>query len=270
VPLARVNDVDLYYESHGSGEPLVFVHGSWADHHNWDLVVGPLAESFRVVAYDRRGHSKSEQPAGQGSVFEDADDLAALVEELGLAPAHIVGNSGGAAIALRAATRHPKIFRSLIAHEPPLFPLLEGTDFEPGLAEVRNRIGAVLDLLARGDDEDAARLFVNTVAFGPDAWETQLPPEMREVFVANASTFLDEMHDPDFLQMDLDALTTFEKPTLLTDGSESAPFFGPVLDIIASRLPHARRATLEGADHVPQISVPDRYVELVTRFAEVV
>jgi pimeloyl-ACP methyl ester carboxylesterase len=93
---------------------------------------------------------------------------------------------------------------------------------------------------------------------------------MREVFVANASTFLDEMHDPDFLQMDLDALTTFEKPTLLTDGSESAPFFGPVLDIIASRLPHARRATLEGADHVPQISVPDRYVELVTRFAEVV
>src|SRR5438105_3899809 len=71
--VTRVNGVELYYQSRGSGEPLVLVHGSWGDHHNWDPVVAALAESFRVVAYDRRGHSASERPAGQGSVFEDAD-----------------------------------------------------------------------------------------------------------------------------------------------------------------------------------------------------
>jgi pimeloyl-ACP methyl ester carboxylesterase len=80
-----------------------------------------------VLTYDRRGHSASERPGGQGCLFEDADDLAALIEELDLAPAHIAGNSFGAVVTLRAASRHPGAFRSLIAHEPPLFPLLRSS-----------------------------------------------------------------------------------------------------------------------------------------------
>src|SRR5437868_6743397 len=130
---AKVNGVVLYYEVTGSGQPLVLVHGSWGDHHNWDADVAPLAENFQVVAYDRRGHSASERPSEQGSVFEDADDLAALIDYLQLGPANIAANSFGAVIALRAATRHPQIFASLIAHEPPLFPLLAGTELEPVL-----------------------------------------------------------------------------------------------------------------------------------------
>lgn len=266
--VTRVNGVELYYELSGSGAPLVLVHGSWGDHHNWDPVVSSLAESFQVVTYDRRGHSQSERPAGQGSVFEDADDLAALIEELDLSPAHVAGNSFGAVVVLRAATRHPGIFRSLIAHEPPLFPLLAGTELEPALEEVQRRIGAVVGLLERGDDESAARLFADTIAFGPDAWDSQLTPEMREVFIENAPTFLDEVRDLDALQMDLDALAAFEKPGLLTSGTESAPFFGPVVDMVASRLPRADRVTIDGADHVPHISVPERFVELITGFAQ--
>jgi pimeloyl-ACP methyl ester carboxylesterase len=202
--------VELYYELSGSGEPLVLVHGSWGDHHNWDPVVGSLARSFRVLTYDRRGHSASERPVGQGSVFEDADDLAALVEELDLAPAHIAGNSFGAAIALRAATRRPDVFRSLIAHEPPVFALLAGSELEPALEEVQRRVGAVIGLLERSEYESAARLFVDTIAFGPDAWDTRLTEEMHEVFIANAPTFLDETLDPDSPQMDLDALAGFD------------------------------------------------------------
>lgn len=267
MPVARANGVELYYELSGFGEPLVLVHGSWGDHHNWDPVVGPLAESFRVLTYDRRGHSSSERPPGQGSVFEDADDLAGLIEELGLAPAHVVGNSFGAIVTLRAASRHPHIFRSLTAHEPPLFPLLAGTEFEPALEEVQRRSGAVIELLEQADNEAAARLFVDTIAFGPQAWDIQLTAEMREVFVKNAPTWLDETRDPDALQMDLDALGGFETRALLTSGTDSAPFFGPVVDIVASRMPRADRVTIQGAAHVPHISVPDRYVELLTTFA---
>lgn len=265
---ARVNGVELYYELNGSGEPLVLVHGSWGDHHNWDAVVPTLAESFRVLAYDRRGHSASERPAGQGSVFEDADDLAGLIDELGLGPAHVAGNSFGAVTALRAATRRPEVFRSLIAHEPPLFPLLAGTELEPALGEVQRRIDAVAGLLEGGDHEAAARLFVETIAFGPGAWDEQLTPEMREVCIANAPTFLDEVRDPDALQMDLDALAGFDRPALLTSGTESAPFFGPVVDMVAESLPRSERVTIDGADHVPHISVPGRYVELVRTFAQ--
>jgi len=265
---ARVNGVELYYELSGSGEPLVLVHGSWGDHHNWDPVVSALAESFRVLAYDRRGHSASERLAGQGSVFEDADDLAGLIDELGLAPAHVAGNSFGAAIVLRAATRRPEVFRTVIAHEPPLFPLLVGTEMEPALAEVQRRIGAVVGLLEGEDHEGAARLFVETIAFGPGAWDEQLTPPMREVFIANSTTWLDEVRDPDALQMDLDALAGFDKPALMTSGTETAPFFGPVVDMVAEALPGSERVTIDGADHVPHISVPGRYVELVRTFAQ--
>ena len=265
---ARVNGVELYYELSGSGEPVVLVHGSWGDHHNWDPVIALLAESFRVLAYDRRGHSASQRPAGQGSVIEDADDLAALIDELALAPAHIAGNSFGAVVVLRAAIRRSDVFRSLIAHEPPLFPLLAGTELEPALEEVQRRIDAVVEPLEAGNHEGAARLFANTIAFGPGAWEHELTPEMREVFITNAPTFLDEVRDPDALHMDLEALDGFDGPALLTSGTESAPFFGPVVDMVAERLQRCERVTIEGADHVPHISVPERYVKLVKSFAQ--
>jgi pimeloyl-ACP methyl ester carboxylesterase len=266
MPTARVNGVDLHYELTGSGPPLVLVHGSWGDHDNWAPVVPALAESFQVLAYDRRGHSASERPAGQGSVFEDADDLAGLIDELGLAPAHVAGNSFGAAITLRTLIEHPQVFRSVVIHEPPLFPLLAGTDFEPALGEVQRRIGAVVEHLERGEDEAGARLFADTIAFGPGAWDERLTPEIRSVFINNAPTFLDEMRDPEALQLDLGALSAVELPVLATSGTASAPFFGPVVDRIAAALPHAERVTIDGADHTPHISVPSRYIELVRTF----
>ena len=93
MPVKCTNGVELFYEARGAGGPLVFVHGSWGDHHQWDSVVAPLSEAFEVVVYDRRGHSQSERPAGHGSVHEDADDLAELIDALELAPAHVVANS---------------------------------------------------------------------------------------------------------------------------------------------------------------------------------
>lgn len=101
---AKVNGVRLYYELQGARQvPLVLVHGSWDSHRDWDLVVPALAESFRVLTYDRRGHSQSERLDGQGNVREDVADLAALIEHLGLAPAWVAGNSFGTSIALRLA-----------------------------------------------------------------------------------------------------------------------------------------------------------------------
>lgn len=87
----NANGVGLHYEIAGAGIPVVLVHGSWNSHHSWDLVFPALAQSFRVLSYDRRGHGRSQLPAGQGSVREDVADLAALIEQLGLEPAWIVG-----------------------------------------------------------------------------------------------------------------------------------------------------------------------------------
>ena len=86
MPEQRVNGAKLFYELTGTGDPLVLVHGSWVDHKGWQLVVPDLTRCFRVLTYDRRGHSLSERPLGQGSRREEEEDLAALMEALGLAP----------------------------------------------------------------------------------------------------------------------------------------------------------------------------------------
>jgi pimeloyl-ACP methyl ester carboxylesterase len=262
----EVNGVRLYYELHGSGEPLVLVHGSWGDARNWRFVVPGLAESFRVVVYDRRGHSRSERPDTPGSVDEDGDDLAALLEALDLAPAHVVTNSYGGNIALGLATRRPEVFRSLSCHEPPLWSLLEDDpEIRPILQQGTSSLQAVGQRIAQGDHEGAARQFVEEVAFGPGAWERELPPELRAIFVNNAPTFLDELEDPNQLQVDKDALSHLELPVRLTQGSESPPTFPAVIDRLVELIPRVSREIINGAAHVPQLTMPERYVEITTR-----
>src|SRR3954463_15824733 len=141
MPVAMINGIELYWELNGqAGDPLVLIHGSWADHHSWDRIVPALAPSLRVLTYDRRGHSQSERPATQGSVREDVADLAALVEHLDPAPAHILGNSFGGSIVLRLAAERPDLFHSLLVHEPPLFGVLEDPGAQKMLQTLQERV----------------------------------------------------------------------------------------------------------------------------------
>lgn len=266
MPTTSANGTNLFYELRGAGDPLVLVHGSWADAFDWALVVDALAESFQVLAYDRRGHSRSERPETQGSVDEDGDDLAALIEALDLAPAHVVTSSYGGNVALRLAARQPELFRSLTCHEPPLVGLLLD---DPESAEIMAQVGRSLESvaakIAAGDHEGAARQFIDEVALGPGAWEGQLPPEAKAIVVNNAPTFLDELNDPEQTRIDPSALARVEAPVRLTQGSESPPMFARVIDRLVPLLPRATRETITGAGHVPQLETPERYVEVVTR-----
>jgi pimeloyl-ACP methyl ester carboxylesterase len=263
----NVNGVQLFYELHGTGDiPLVFVHGSWASHNTWDLVVPSLAESFQVLVYDRRGHSQSQRLTVQGSVREDVADLAALIENLGLAPAWVAGNSFGASITLRMASERPELFRGLIAHEPPLFSLLaDDPAMAPMLKEVEQRVGAVSERIASGDHAGAAEQFVETVALGPNTW-AQLPSDFRQTLIENAPTFLDEANDPEQLAFDLAWIKGFSPPSLLTIGDQSPPTFAPVVEQLASVLPNVETIVLPGAGHIPHATHPDAYVEAIRTF----
>ena len=267
MPTAHVNGVRLAYEVSGEGTvPLVLVHGSWVSRRSWDLVVPRLAESFRVVTYDRRGHSESERPMGQGSVDEDAADLAALIEYLGLAPAWMAGNSFGASITLRLAGRRPDLFRGILAHEPPLFSLLaHDPTLVPILDEICERIGSVAKCIASGDHAGAAEQFVDAVAVGPDSW-ARLPSRLKQTCIENASTFLDETNDPEQFAFDLARVKTFPRPALLSTGDRSASIYSPVLAKLAGVLPSAEILTFPGAGHVPHASHPDIYVAVLRDF----
>jgi pimeloyl-ACP methyl ester carboxylesterase len=266
----RVNGVNLFYELTGSGDPLVLVHGSWGDHNSWRLVVPDLARSFRVLTYDRRGHSLSERPLGQGSRREDEEDLAALTEALDLAPAHVAGSSFGGSIALGLAARRPNLLRSLIVHEPPLMGLVaDDAELRPLMMEWQGRLESVADQLRAGDIEGGTRRFIEEVARGPGAWE-QLPQEVRQMLMNNAPTFLDEVQDPKGADLDLSALSRSSPPALLTEGDQSLPWFPKkIMSKLADAIDGAERLTFSGAGHVPHATHPDDYVRAVVEFIQV-
>ncbi|MFD5465227.1 alpha/beta fold hydrolase [Kitasatospora sp. NPDC127059] len=265
----RVNGVGLHYEARGEGPGVVLVHGSWTDGDTWARVMPGLAESTTVVAYDRRGHSRSEDPLTQGSVHEDAADLAGLIEGLGLAPAFVCGNSYGALIALRLASVRPDLLRGIAVHEPPgTGVLLTDPELRPIAAALAGRIAAVRELLEQAESAAAAELFVETVAFGPGAW-AQLPAPVRHTFIRNAPTYLDELRDPDALDLDLTALGDFNEPVLLTQSDDSPPMYGEVLDIIDLALEKAERHLYRGAGHAPHLSQPEEWVRVVLPRASV-
>lgn len=266
MPTANVNGVQLFYELDGIGDvPLVLVHGLWTSHHNWDLVAPRLAESFRVLTYDRRGYSQSERPAGQISLRHDIADLAALIEHLELAPSWVVGSSAGLQIALRLACEHPDLVRGVAGHEPGFFSLIaDDPSFRPMLDQVDRVSQAVIDFIASGDFESAAEHFVET-ALGPDAWG-QMPLEARQILVENAPVFVDAMKDPECFLFDPTWVKGFARPALLTTGDHSAPFLGPVVYRLAEVLPGAEVAVIPGAGHSPHNTHPDTYVELLTDF----
>src|SRR6266480_6179288 len=158
MPFSPINETWLHYERSGAGEPLVLVHGSWVDGRLWDAVRPALSQSFEVVSFDRRGHSRSVPAPASGTIHDDVDDLAGLIEELDLRPAHVAGASWGGSIALRLAAARPELLRSLSVHEPPLFDLLDDRDW-PELAELRSVLATVAESLDSGDLVGAARLY---------------------------------------------------------------------------------------------------------------
>jgi pimeloyl-ACP methyl ester carboxylesterase len=266
VALLNVNDVHLYYERIGSGPPLVCVHGSWGDNTNWSPVVPLLSEEFDVVTYDRRGHSSSERLDTQGSTDEDAADLAELIESLDLAPAHVVANSFGGVITLRLAGTRPELLGKVCLHEPPGIPLLlEDPENADLLQSMGPKLAAVNAKIAAGENEEAAREFVDEVALGPGIWDA-LPREQKEIFVRNAPTFLDEASDPTTYAIDLDSISSFEHPVLITQGDQSPPFYAKIIDALMGVLPNAERKTIEGAGHVPQLTNPPLYADIAMQF----
>jgi pimeloyl-ACP methyl ester carboxylesterase len=262
MPLLEVNGVRLLVEESGAGPPLVLVHGSWDDRQVWSLIDEELAHRFRVVSYDRRGHTGSEDSAEPGSRRDDEDDLAGLIETLDLAPANVVANSFGASIALGLVARRPELFNTLCAHEPPLLSLAAD---DPVVAEVRTAVEPVVELIERGETEVAAKDFVENIAVGPGAWQMMSPDE-RATTVANAATFAGEQRDLEWADIDLDALASITVPVLLTQGDQSPPFFSRIIVQLSKAMDNAEVRTLPGAGHVPHLTHPADYVAVINGF----
>jgi pimeloyl-ACP methyl ester carboxylesterase len=269
MPNASINGVQIAYDISGTGDvPMILVHGSWTSRRSWASLVEALAESFRVVTYDRRGHSESGGATGQGSIRDDVSDLAGLIQYLELAPAWVTANSFGATIALRLAGEHPELLRGLIAHEPPCFgAVAKDPAGSQMLDEFKTRGQSVAELIAAGDHVHAAQQFIDDVALGPGSWQ-QLPEQEQKILVSNAETFVDELQDPEALDFDPEWISRFSRPLLLTMGEQSPPIFQAVIDQLTAAPPAPEIRRIPDAGHVPHLTHPRSYAEIIRSFVE--
>jgi pimeloyl-ACP methyl ester carboxylesterase len=228
----------LHHEQTGSGPPLVTVHGAWADGRHWNRLAEQLADSFRVITYDRRGHGRS--GGEHTSVEDDVSDLTALLADLG-APAHVVGGSLGGAIALRAAATDPSPFLSLSVHEPALPPPGSGAPQPP-------------------EHLPSPREFAES-SLGDYTWES-LTDEERLAFEDNGEVWRAEIGEASSFATS--TLASFDRPLLVTIGGDSPPFWRQ----IAETIPGARIETIPGAGHLPHLTHARAYADVLKTFAK--
>jgi pimeloyl-ACP methyl ester carboxylesterase len=110
----QLGDIATSYELVGAGDPVVLIHGLGSSSRDWELQLPALADHYRVLTYDVRGHGASSKPRGPYRVTQFARDLALLLERLEHRPAHIVGISMGGMIAFQLAVDRPDLVRSLV------------------------------------------------------------------------------------------------------------------------------------------------------------
>ena len=264
--VVELNGVRLLVEQAGAGEPtVVFVHGSWDDHRTWDRVAG--AVSGTVVSYDRRGHSGSRQPLGQGNIDEDVDDLIALIEWLDQGPVAVVGHSYGATVSLLLACRRPDLVHHVVAHEPPLFNVLRddpryATDLAEALAGMRH----AAECIENGRPEEGAAYFAEHIGFGPGVWDGVFSSEQRATMVANADTWLDQSRDPRRLALSLEDLATTDVPVLITRGDRSPALYAPALDRLLATAPNLSSLTIDGCGHAVAHTHPTEFAAAINDF----
>ena len=108
------NGLNIFYEEYGSGESLLLLHGGTVTSSMWHSQIPSLAQHFRVIALDSRGHGRTNNPTGEFSYRLMADDVAAFIQTLGLTKPLIYGYSDGGQIALEIGMRYPGLTAALV------------------------------------------------------------------------------------------------------------------------------------------------------------
>ncbi|MCH8194639.1 MAG: alpha/beta hydrolase [Chloroflexi bacterium] len=114
MPKAPVNGIELHYETEGEGPAVVFCHGVGGNHMSWWQQVPEFARDFRAVVFDQRGFAESRLPPEAPGAEAFADDLAGLLDHLGIDEAYLVGQSMGGRTVLNFARRHPHRVKAMV------------------------------------------------------------------------------------------------------------------------------------------------------------
>jgi O-succinylbenzoic acid--CoA ligase len=259
--LARPGGDAIGWRVTGDGpRQIVLLHGTLSTAGQLDRFARMLAVRLdaTIHAIDRRGSGSSRLADPHPlNVALHVADLIAYLDARGIDSAAFVGVSFGAGLALETAARHPERVSAVAAYEPP-YGAVGGPEIRAQFAKLA---AAVESAHRTAGAPAAAETFLRAVA-GDEAWD-RLPARSRAFLEGEGDGAL---ADAGLTGLDPDGLARITAPTLILTGSASEPFYAPIADALAQRIPGARRATLDGLTHTSPIVAPADVAEATAAF----
>lgn len=259
---ALVNGIELYFEESGSGPPLLLITGLSGNTLGWSALEPALAQHFRVITFDNRGAGRSSAPEGPYATRDMAGDAAALLDQLGIDRAHVLGLSMGGMIAQELALAYPErvarlVLLSTVARSRPAI-------IEPWLNLWARAAAGELD----GDELTLAMLpwmFTPALLSDHDQLEAVLAEWAQDPYPAPAAGLRGQVaacrtHDT------LGRLAQITAPAFVLVGAEDILTPVSYSQELAEAIPGARLHVLERGGHLAFAEYPDDVVEAVLGF----
>lgn len=257
----EANGAMLYYETAGSGDPLVLVHAGIADGRMWDPQMDALSQHYRTIRYDMRGFGNS--PMVEGPYSHHAD-LRALLDHLGVDRASLVGCSQGGKAVIDFALENPERVESLVL----VGSAASGFEFDEEPPEEWDELVAADEA---GDLERVSelevRMWVDGPRRGPDAVDPAIRDLVRDMnLIALKNEALEIGEELELQPPAATRLSQIQAPTLIIVGDQDRPRPLAAADLLAKDLSNARKVVMRNTAHLPNMESPEEFNTLILDF----
>ena len=265
------NDIEINYINEGSGEPIVFVSGTFTKLQMWDYQVDFFKEKMNVIAFDNRGAGKSSRPDYPYTMEMLVEDLKKLLDHLDIkGDVHLCGSSMGAMISQKFALRYPKIVKTLILCAP--------TSYYPSKTSDQNKI--TYDLLENLESaEEKAKYWFPLMYSRNFKKKLESNQEFFEEICKDMS-FCYHLVDPplykDYINQN-EALRSFDmrdsikdilQPTLILAGSKDKMVIPGMIQSMKNEIPNSKLEIIPGVGHAFNIESADETNKLIWDFIQ--
>jgi len=253
------------YVARGSGEPLVFVHGSLCDYRYWNGQMAVLSKNFHCVSVSLGHYWPSDDCSipGPFSWSTHVAELAEFITVMDIGPVHLVGHSRGGCVAFHLAREYPYLVKTLTLADPG-GPLQIDDAPEAALPPATTALRAqVAELIDGGAIEAGLEMFVDSVSM-PGIWRKS-PSGFRSMAIDNAATLPKQFRDPlpAYTRAAADGVTC---RTLLVAGGKSPRMYRDNVERLAEWIGHVEKRTIAGASHGMNVTHPADFNRLLEAF----
>ncbi len=264
MPTAQINGLSIAYRDTGAGLPILFIHGHPFNQSMWDSQVAALSGKYRVITYDIRGYGASEVPAVEATTLETmADDIAGLLDHLGIATAVVAGLSMGGQIAMAFAEQYPQRLAGLVlAATFPQADTPEAAATRRATADRFVKQGSIPPGLEMLPKLLAAASIKNHPEIALDVFTmiARTPP------AGAAAALRGRAGRKDYTS----SLASICVPALIVVGTEDAYTNVDTAKQMQQAIPNSRLEVFEGIGHLPNLEATERFNGVLHRFLEAV